>query len=360
MITDNLLDENNPLQDDLSEEGQDFYEHYNFTVDKGQSLLRIDKFLTAKIENVSRNRIQSAADAACILVNGKPVKSNYKVKPFDSISIVMPYPRKGVDIIPENIPLNILFEDDDIIVINKPAGMVVHPGHGNYSGTLVNALAWYLGADSNLDKNDERGGLLVHRIDKNTSGILLIAKNDIAHVRLAKQFFDHTVSRLYTALVWGRMEEEQGTIIGNIARSQTDRMRFKVYEDETIGKHAVTHYKVLEELGYVSLVECKLETGRTHQIRVHMEYLGHPLFNDERYGGDKILRGTTFTKYKQFVQNCFSIMPHHALHARTLGFTHPTTGKEMMFEVDLPDNFKQLIEKWRGYVSSRNIDEQEE
>ena len=238
--------------------------------------------------------------------------------------------------------------------------MVVHPGHGNYSGTLVNALAWHLGADSNLDKNDERGGLLVHRIDKNTSGILLIAKNDIAHAKLAKQFFDHTVSRLYTALVWGRMEEEQGTITGNIARSQSDRMRFKVYEDETIGKHAITHYKVLEELGYVSLVECKLETGRTHQIRVHMEYLGHPLFNDERYGGDKILRGTTFTKYKQFVQNCFSIMPHHALHARTLGFTHPSTGKEMIFEVDLPDNFKQVIEKWRGYVSSRKIEEDEE
>ena len=359
MIFDDLPDLNN-LPDEVSEEGQDFYEHYGFTVDKGQSLLRIDKFLTAKIENVSRNRIQSAADAGCILVNGKAVKSNYKVKPLDSISIVMPYPRRGVDIVPENIPLNILHEDDDIIVINKPAGMVVHPGHGNYTGTLVNALAWHLGSDSNLDKNDERGGLLVHRIDKNTSGILLVAKNDIAHAKLAKQFFDHTVSRLYTALVWGRMEEEQGTVIGNIARSQTDRMRFKVYEDETIGKHAVTHYKVLEELGYVSLVECKLETGRTHQIRVHMEYLGHPLFNDERYGGDKILRGTTFTKYKQFVQNCFGIMPHHTLHARTLGFVHPTTGKEIMFEVDLPDNFKQLTEKWRTYIASREVEEEKE
>lgn len=359
MISDDLLNTNNPLLDD-AEEGQDLYEHYSFTVDKGQSLLRVDKFLTSRIENVSRNRIQAAADASCILVNGKPVKSNYKVKPFDSISVVMPYPRRSVDIIPENIPLDILYEDDDLIVINKQAGLVVHPGHGNYSGTLVNALAWHLGADSKLDKNDERGGLLVHRIDKNTSGIILVAKNDIAHAKLAKQFFDHTVKRLYTALAWGRMEEPQGTIIGNIARSQTDRMRFKVYDDENIGKHAVTHYKVLEELGYVSLVECRLETGRTHQIRVHMEHLGHPLFNDERYGGDRILRGTTFSKYKQFVQNCFDIMPYHALHARTLGFTHPTTGKEMMFEVDLPDNFKQLIEKWRGYISSRKIEEEEE
>ncbi len=354
-----LQDDNDLFEDVGTDEGQEFYEHYGFKVDKGQGLLRIDKYLTAKIENVSRNRVQAAADAGCILVNNIPVKSSYKVKPLDEISVVMPYPRRGVEILPENIPLDILYEDDDVIVINKRAGMVVHPGHGNYTGTLINALAWYLGADSKLDNNDERGGLLVHRIDKNTSGIILVAKNDVAHAHLAKQFFDHTVKRLYTALVWGRPEEPEGTIVGNIARSQTDRMRFKVYDDPSIGKHAVTHYRLLEELGYVSLVECQLETGRTHQIRVHMESIGHPLFNDERYGGDRILRGTTFTKYKQFVQNCFDLVPYHVLHARTLGFIHPRTGKEMMFEVDLPDNMQQLINKWRNYVSHRNVEEEE-
>lgn len=336
---------------------QDFYEHYSFVVDKGQSLLRIDKFLTARIENISRNRVQAAADAECILVNGKSVKSSYRVKPLDNISVVMPYPRRGVEILPENIPLNILYEDDDLIVINKPAGLVVHPGHGNYTGTLVNALAWHLGENSNLNKDSERGGLLVHRIDKNTSGILIVAKNDVAHAHLAKQFFDHSIKRLYTALVWGRMEKKEGTIVGNIARSQTDRLRFRVYEDPMIGKHAVTHYRLIEELGYVSLVECQLETGRTHQIRVHMEYIGHPLFNDERYGGNRILKGTTFAKYRQFVQNCFELMPHQALHARTLGFIHPRTGKQMMFEAPLPDNMQQLIEKWRGYVGQRELED---
>lgn len=341
---------------DDGEEQDGLYEHFRFTVDRGQSLLRIDKFLTSRIENASRNRVQCAADAGNILVNGKSVKSSYKVKPLDTISIVMPYPRRGVEIVPENIPLNILFEDNDILVIDKAAGMVVHPGHGNYSGTLVNALAYYLKDSPAFNNADERGGLLVHRIDKNTSGVIVVAKNELAHSKLARQFFDHTTQRKYMALVWGTFNEPEGTVVGNIARSTRDKLKMAVYDpDSGIGKHAVTHYSVIEELGYVSLVECRLETGRTHQIRVHFESIGHPLFNDERYGGNRILKGTTFTKYKQFVENCFTILPRHALHAALLGFKHPTTGQQMVFESPLPADMEQVIEKWRRYLTNRTI-----
>ena len=337
---------------DEDEQQEELYEHYSVTVDKGQSPLRIDKFLTNRMEQVSRNRIQTAADAGNILVNGTAVKSSYKVKPQDRISIVMPYPVREIEIIPENIPLDIRYEDDDLIIVNKAAGMVVHPGHGNYSGTLVNALTYHLKDEPLFQEGDMRAGL-VHRIDKNTSGILVVAKNERAHARLAKQFFDHTIDRVYCALVWGNMESDEGTIIGNVGRSTKDRLKMAVYPDGSQGKHAVTHYKVLERLGYVNLIECRLETGRTHQIRVHMEYIGHPLFNDERYGGDRILKGTTFSKYKQFVENCFRIMPRHALHARSLGFIHPTTGKYVFFESDEPNDMKTVLVRWRNYIAGR-------
>ncbi|MDR3286729.1 MAG: RluA family pseudouridine synthase [Prevotellaceae bacterium] len=343
----------------INEEQNELYEHYSFTVDKGQSPIRIDRYVTDKIEGASRNRIQNAADAGWILVNGIAKKCNYKVKPLDKISIVMPYERRGVEIIPENIPLDILYEDDDLLVINKPAGMVVHPGHGNYSGTLVNALAYHLRGNENVNLEDERAGLLVHRIDKDTSGTIVVAKNLETLKHLAQQFFNHTVQRLYHALVWGRFDNNEGTITGNIARCPHDRLRFQVFADENVGKHAVTHYKLIEDLGYVSLVECKLETGRTHQIRVHLTHIGHPLFNDERYGGDRILRGTTFTKYKQFIHNCFALVPHHFLHAAVLGFQHPRTKQQMLFEVPMPENMQALIEKWRKYVSNREIEEED-
>ena len=340
-------------QELTSEEQGELYEHYSFTVDKGQSPIRIDKYVTDKIEGASRNRIQNAADAGWILVNDTAKKSNYKIKPLDRISIVMPFERRGVEILPENIPLDILYEDEDLLVINKPAGMVVHPGHGNYSGTLVNAIAYHLRGSENLNLEDERAGLLVHRIDKDTSGTIVVAKNLETLKDLAQQFFEHTVERLYYALVWGQFDQKEGTITGNIARSTKDRLRFQVVDDENVGKHAVTHYKVIEDLGYVSLVQCKLETGRTHQIRVHMTHTGHPLFNDERYGGDKMLRGTTFTKYKQFIENCFELVPHHFLHAAVLGFVHPRTKTKMLFEVDMPENMKMLLDKWRKYIAER-------
>lgn len=340
--------------DEEPEEGADgenqMYEHFSLTVDKGQGMMRIDKFLFERMSDKSRSRIQAAADAGNILVNDKPVKSSYKVKPLDRISIVMPYPARTLEILPEQIPLDIVYEDDDVVVVNKKAGMVVHPGCGNYSGTLVNALAWHLRDTPLFQKGDIRAGL-VHRIDKNTSGLLVIAKSEGSHAYLAKQFFDHTIERLYTALVWGNMEQDEGTITGNIGRSTKHRLRMAVYDDPTIGKHAVTHYRVLERLGYVNLIECRLETGRTHQIRVHMEHTGHPLFNDDRYGGDAILRGTTFTKYKQFVENCFKIMPRHALHARTLGFRHPKTHEIMRFDSPLPDDMKMVIAKWENYAA---------
>lgn len=335
------------MPEDESLPGQ-MYEHFRFVADKGQSLLRVDKFLVDRMMNATRNRIQQAADAGCILVNGKPVKSNYRVKPQDVVSIVMDRPRREIEILPEDIPLDIVYEDNDLLVVNKPAGMVVHPGHGNYTGTMVNALAWYLRDDPTYDPSDPRLGL-VHRIDKDTSGLLVVAKRPEAKTNLSLQFFNKTTKRKYRALVWGIIREDEGRIEGNIGRDPKDRMQMRVFPEGDQGKTAVTHYSVLERLGYVSLVECRLETGRTHQIRVHMKYIGHTLFNDERYGGHEILKGTTFSKYKQFVQNCFSICPRQALHAKTLGFIHPTTGKEMFFDSEIPGDMSRLIDKWRNY-----------
>lgn len=338
------------------ERDNELYEHFRFTVDKGQSALRIDKYLFHKLENASRSKIQMAANAGNILVNENPVKPNYKVKPQDEISIVMPHPPRVLEIIPEDIPLNILYEDDELIVLNKEAGMVVHPGHGNYTGTLVNALTYHL-KDVPLFQSGEMRPGLVHRIDKDTSGILVVAKTEMALNRLAKQFFERTTDRLYVALVWGNLQEDEGTITGNIDRHLKDRMRFAVFPEGDQGKHAVTHYRVLERLGYVNLIECKLETGRTHQIRVHMEHIGHPLFNDARYGGDQILKGTTFTKYKQFIQNCFKELPRQALHAKSLSFDHPKTGERMLFNSEIPADMEAALEKWRTYVSARDLEE---
>ncbi|MHA7110619.1 RluA family pseudouridine synthase [Sunxiuqinia elliptica] len=339
---------------DEPEEGG-MYEHYKLEVDPGQKLLRVDKYLVNRIDNASRSRIQAAADAGNILVNGESVKSNYKVKPGDEVSIVMDFPRRELKIIPEDIPLNIVYEDDELLVVNKQPGLVVHPGHGNYTGTLVNALAYYYKDLPLFKTTDPRPGL-VHRIDKNTSGLMVVAKTERAKIKLAQQFFEKTTKRQYVALVWGNLKEPAGTIEGNIGRSMKDRQIFTVYPEGDHGKHAVTHYKVLEELGYVNLIQCQLETGRTHQIRVHMKYLGHPLFNDDTYGGDQVLRGTTFSKYKQFVHNCFKMLPRQALHAKTLGFVHPVTGEEMLFDSELPDDMIQVIDRWRDYISNRSID----
>lgn len=337
-------------EEDVFEEESRMYEHFRFVADKKQSPIRIDKFLMDRMMNVSRNRIQLAAEANSILVNGKAVKSNYRVKPADVITIVMTRPPFENEIVPENIPLHIVYEDDDLLVVNKPAGLVVHPGHGNYTGTLVNGLAYYLKDDPHYDPTDPRLGL-VHRIDKDTSGLIVIAKKPEAKTNLALQFYNKTTQRKYTTMVWGILKEESGRIEGNIGRDPRDRMQMTVFPDGEQGKTAVTHYKVLEKLGYVSLVECQLETGRTHQIRAHMKYLGHPVFNDARYGGDQILKGQNFSKYKQFIQNCFSICPRQVLHAKTLGFVHPTTSKELLFDSELPDDIQGLIEKWRSYVT---------
>ncbi|WP_430971775.1 RluA family pseudouridine synthase [Sunxiuqinia rutila] len=349
-------DKNTDFSEELdeSEEGA-LYEHYKLIVDAGQKLLRVDKFLVNRIDNASRSRIQAAAEAGNILVNGQAVKSNYKVKPGDEVAIVMDFPRRELKIIPEHIPLDIVYEDDQLLVVNKQPGLVVHPGHGNYSGTLVNALAYYYQDLPLFKTTDPRPGL-VHRIDKNTSGLMVVAKTELAKVKLSQQFFDKTTKRQYVALVWGTPKEPTGTIEGNIGRSVKDRQVFTVYPEGEHGKHAVTHYKVLEELGYVTLVQCQLETGRTHQIRVHMKYLGHPLFNDDTYGGNQVLRGTTFAKYKQFVHNCFNVLPRQALHAKTLGFIHPVTGEEMLFDSELPEDMSQAIDKWRAYIANRNID----
>lgn len=339
--------------DDTEElDDNSLYEHYRYVVDQGQSVVRVDKFLVNRMEGTSRNRIQAAADAGSIMVNGKPVKSNYKVKPADIVAIVLDYPRRELKIIAEDIPLNVVYEDDHLILINKPPGLVVHPGHGNYSGTLVNALAYRFRDLPLFNDNDPRPGL-IHRIDKDTSGLLVIAKTEEAKIHLSLQFFEKTTKRRYQALVWGAPKEPEGTIEGNIGRSLKNRQVFTVFPEGDFGKHAVTHYKTLEELAYVSLVECRLETGRTHQIRVHMKHINHPLFNDSNYGGDQILRGTTFSKYKQFVDNCFKICPRQALHAKSLGFIHPATGEEMYFETDLPDDMKLLIDKWRNYIANR-------
>jgi 23S rRNA pseudouridine1911/1915/1917 synthase len=338
---------------EAEEAGQELYEHFRFIVDKGQQLLRIDKFLTERLQNSSRNRVQQAAEAGCILVNGKAVKSNYRVKPLDVIQLVMDRPRYEFEIIAEDIPLNIVYEDSDVLVVNKPAGLVVHPGHGNWTGTLVNALAWHFKDTPEYDVNDPRLGL-VHRIDKDTSGLLVVAKTPDAKTHLGRQFYNKTTKREYVAVVWGEPNPTNGRIEGNIARSTKDRMQMDVYPpDGEIGKHAVTHYYTLEQFGYVTVVKCVLETGRTHQIRVHMRHIGHTLFNDARYGGDVILRGERTAKYKQFIENCMAICPRQALHARTLGFVHPRTGKEMFFEAPIPDDMSQLIERWRRYVSGR-------
>jgi len=339
-----------------SAEEPELFEHFRFIADKGQSPIRIDKYLVNCMANISRNRIQEAADAGNILVNEKPVKANYKVKPNDIISVVMTYPPSQFEIIPQNIPIDIVYEDDDLLIVNKQPGLVVHPGVGNYEGTLLNALAYHFKDNPKYDFNDARIGL-VHRIDKDTSGLLLIAKTEEAKTHLGKQFYNKTTDRLYEALVWGNIKEDEGTIVGALARDPRDRMMFKVFdEDENpLAKHAITHYKVLERLAYVTLVECRLETGRTHQIRVHMKHIGHPLFNDERYGGNEILRGTTSAKYRQFIKNCFEICPRQALHAKTLGFVHPTTGEKMYFNSELPQDMQQLLIKWRNYIGAAEI-----
>jgi 23S rRNA pseudouridine1911/1915/1917 synthase len=347
---------NNPNKNnDDSDFEEEFFEHHRFVSPKGQSLLRVDKFLMQLIENATRNKIQQAATDGKIWVNDVPVKSNYKVKPFDVVRVMLSHPPFENHIIPENIPLDIVYEDEALLVINKPAGLVVHPGHGNYTGTLVNALAYHF---DNLPMNSSERPGLVHRIDKNTSGLLVVAKTEAAMTHLAKQFEDKTSEREYIALVWGNIKEDEGTIEGNIARHIKDRMQMAVFTDGETGKPAVTHYKVLERFGYVTLVSCKLETGRTHQIRVHMKYIGHTLFNDERYGGNLILKGTTFTKYKQFIDNCFKTLPRQALHAKTLGFEHPTTKEFMSFDTEIPQDMTECIEKWRNYSKSNTAEEE--
>ncbi|MCQ2184086.1 MAG: RluA family pseudouridine synthase [Bacteroidales bacterium] len=335
--------------DSADGDGQQMFEHFHFDVDGGQAPLRVDKYLSEHLQSTSRHRIQLAIKAGYVRVNDKPAKANTLIRPGDRVAFVMPYQRRGVDILPENIPLDIVYEDDDLLVVNKPAGMVVHPGHGHFSGTLVNALAFHLGIQS---PDDERLGLLVHRIDKDTSGLLVVAKNDEAQINLARQFFVHSIDRFYTAIVWGNIKENEGTVEGNIGRAPADRLRFKVFPDGSQGKTAVTHYRVLERLGYVTVVECRLETGRTHQIRVHMNHIGHPLFNDDRYDGSQIREGTIYAKYRQFIENCFKILPRQALHARTLGFIHPRTGKHMLFECPVPDDMTALLDKWRKYSAN--------
>jgi len=340
---------------DEIEEQSELFEHFRFVADAGQSLLRIDKFLLHRLHDTSRTKIKAAADAGCILVNDRQVKANYKVKPSDVVVIMLSYPRKEYELIPEDIPLDVVYEDDTLLVVNKKAGMVVHPAYGNFTGTLVHALAFRYRQLEMFSQQDNRAGL-VHRIDKDTSGLLVIAKTEKAKSHLGKQFFDKTSYRVYQALVWGIPKEREGTIDAPIARNPKNRQVMYIYPDGSQGKRAVTHYRTLEELGYISLVECRLETGRTHQIRIHMKHIGHPLFNDADYGGNQILKGTTFTKYRQFVENCFKILPRQALHAKELGFTHPETGQWMQFDSDLPADMAQVIDKWRAYLSGRTSD----
>jgi 23S rRNA pseudouridine1911/1915/1917 synthase len=347
--------DNSPESPDFESdlEQDDLYEHYRFVADPGQELLRIDLFLMDRVPNTSRSKIQSAAKNGNIKVNGKEVKPNYRIRPRDEVSIVMPYPIREIELIPEDIPLDIHYEDEDLVVIEKPAGIVVHPGYGNYTGTLVNALMFHFGnLPETKGPHDNRPGL-VHRLDKLTSGVMIIAKTEDALTKLSKQFYDRSTDRRYVALAWGDLEED-GTIEGNIGRSLKNRKVMDVFPDGEHGKHAVTHYKVLERLGYVTLVECKLETGRTHQIRAHMKFIGHPLFGDFEYGGDKLVKGTSFTKYKQFVDNCFKMLPRQALHAKSLGFTHPRTGEWLSFESEMPEDMRSVIEKWRNYIASRH------
>jgi 23S rRNA pseudouridine1911/1915/1917 synthase len=340
--------------EDTIENPDELYEHFRFTADRGQSTIRVDKFLTDRLEKISRNRIQSAADAGYVLVNAVPVKSSYKIKPGDIVQVVMDRPRMETEIFPQDIPLTIVYEDDDVLVINKPAGMVVHPGHGNYDGTMLNALAWYMKDKPGFNVDDPRLGL-VHRIDKDTSGLLVVAKNPQAKTHLGWQFFNKTTQRQYVALVWGNVKDDAGRIEGNIGRNPKDKLQMTVFPDGEQGRNAVTHYEVKERFGYTTLVHCRLETGRTHQIRVHLKYIGYTLFNDSRYGGDIILKGNTTTKYKQFINNCFETCPRQALHAQTLGFVHPVSGEKMFFESELPTDMTGLIDKWKNFFVN-NID----
>ena len=343
------MEKDNHQEENFSEE---LHEHFSFVADKGQEPLRVDKYLMNRIENATRNKIQQAAKAGSIFVNEKPVKSNYKVKGNDVVRVLFSHPPYENLLVAEDIPISVVFEDDTLIVVNKAAGMVVHPGHGNYSGTLINALLFHFDA---LPQNEQQRPGLVHRIDKDTSGLLVIAKTELAMTHLSKQFFDKTSERKYIALVWGDLKEDQGTVEGQIGRHPKNRLQMTVYPDGEAGKPAITHYKVLERFGYVTLVECQLETGRTHQIRAHMKHMGHTLFNDERYGGNAVLKGTSFSKYKQFVDNCFKLLPRQALHAKTLGFEHPKTGEWMQFDSELPDDFQQAILKWRQYAQHKNL-----
>ncbi|MBI1222826.1 MAG: RluA family pseudouridine synthase [Bacteroidetes bacterium] len=335
-------------------EDQELYEHFRIQVDRGQGLLRIDKFLMLRIENASRTKIQNAAQEGCILVNDHVVKSNYKVKPLDIISVVLPNPPRDTTVYPEDIPLDILFEDDDLLIVNKAPGMVVHPGFNNYTGTLVNALVYHFD-QLPVSRNGEQRPGLVHRIDKDTSGLLVISKNELSMTHLAKQFFDHSIERSYQALVWGDFEEDEGTIEGNLDRNPKDRLQMMVFEDPDKGKPAITHWKVLERFHYATLIECRLETGRTHQIRAHMRYIGHPIFNDRTYGGDKILKGIQLPKFRQFIQNQFETLPRQALHAKSLGFIHPKTKEKMYFESELPDDFQSCLDKWRSVSATWNL-----
>jgi len=341
-------------EEELSDnQEQELYEHYRYEVNPGQSMLRIDKYLSTRIENVSRTRVQAAAQAGNILVNDIPVKPNYRVKPLDIIQVLLPNPPREIELIPQDLPVKVIYEDDDLIVVDKAAGMVVHPAYGNYSGTLMNALMFHF-RDLPLFQTGELRPGLVHRIDKNTSGLLVVAKNEYAHNKLARQFFNHTTGRRYLALVWGTPDPAEGTITGHVGRNVRDRKIMQVFSDGSQGKHAVTHYKIIEQFSYVSLIECRLETGRTHQIRVHMAWTGHPIFNDEEYGGHRILKGTTFSKYQQFVRNCFELLPRQALHAQTLAFDHPVTGKRISFEAPIPPDMEAVIKKWRNYISGRD------
>lgn len=351
-IIDDILEDNETFDND----SEGLYEHWKIEVDPGQKPVRIDKYLAEKNPYQSRNRIQNAADAGFIHVNGLPVKSNYKVRPGDAITLMLDRPKHDTSIVAEDIPLNIVYEDDQLMVVNKEAGMVVHPGAGNFTGTLINAVAWHMKDVKDFDPNDPEVGL-VHRIDKDTSGLIVVAKTPEAKTALGKQFFNKTTHRSYNALVWGNLVEDEGRIEGNIGRDPKDRLRMKVFDtDSDIGKPAVTHYRVIERYGYTTLVECVLETGRTHQIRAHMKHIGHPLFGDERYGGTEILRGQRSCTYKAFVQNGFKLCPRQALHAKTLGFVHPATGRQMDFDSEWPDDFKQLIDKWRHFIKGTTVD----
>jgi 23S rRNA pseudouridine1911/1915/1917 synthase len=338
-------------REEFEQEEEELYEHFRFKADLGQEVVRIDKYLLDRMPNTSRSKIQNAARNGNILVNKEVVKQNYKVKPLDEVSIVMPYPIREIELIPENIPIDIVFEDEHLVVVNKPANMVVHPGYGNYTGTLVNAMVYHF--DNLPYKTQDYFGRpgLVHRLDKHTTGVMVIAKTEFVLTHLAKQFYDRTTERRYQALVWGDFEEDEGTITGNIGRSLKNRKVMTVFPDGEFGKHAVTHYKVLKRYGLVTLVECKLETGRTHQIRAHMKHIGHPLFHDLEYGGDRILKGTTHAKYQKFIENCFELIPGQALHAKTLGFSHPVSGEFLSFNSDLPDGFSQILNKWENYVN---------